>query len=79
MKSHHDSLKTLGRAIRYRRWFKKMSMMELEKVSGVCYRSIIDYENGKAQPTMRNLLKLCEALDMQITLTPNEDINKLTY
>lgn len=79
MKSHHDSLKTLGRALRHRRWFKKMSMMDLEKASGVCYQSIINYENGKAQPTMRNLLKLCDVLELSITLTPNEEINKLTY
>lgn len=79
MESHHDSLKTLGRALRYRRWRYKMSMQQLSDISGVCYRSIIDYENGLAKPSMRNLLKLCKALDMQITLTPTEDIDKLEY
>lgn len=79
MESHHNTLNTLGRAIRYRRWFYKMTMHQLADASGVCYRSIIDYERGLAQPSMRNLLKLCEVLNMQITLTPNEDIDKLEY
>ncbi len=79
METHHDSLKTLGRALRYRRWRKKISMTRLAEISGVCYRSIIAYEHGTAKPSMRNLLKLCNALDMQITLTPTEDIDKLEY
>jgi predicted transcriptional regulator len=57
----------------------EMSMNKLAEISGVSYRSIISYEHGLAQPTMRNLLKLCEVLDLQITLTPNEDIDKLEY
>mgnify|MGYP002518761355 FL=1 len=56
-----------------------MSMTKLADKSGVSYRSIIAYEHGVAQPSMRNLLKLCEVLDLQITLTPNEDIDKLEY
>lgn len=56
-----------------------MSMTKLADKSGVCYRSIIAYEHGVAQPSMRNLLKLCEVLDLQITLTPNEDVDKLEY
>lgn len=79
MESHHNSLNTLGRAIRYRRWRYKMTIQELSKESKVCYRSLIDYENGLAQPTMRNLLKICKVLDMQITLTPNEDIEGVQY
>lgn len=79
MESHHDSLKTLGRALRYRRWNRKMSMKKLAKETGVCYRSIIAYEHGVAQPSMRNLLKLCKVLDLQVTLTPTEDIDKLEY
>jgi transcriptional regulator with XRE-family HTH domain len=79
MESHHGSLKTLGRALRYRRWNRKMSMTKLADKSGVSYRSIIAYEHGVAQPSMRNLLKLCKVLDLQVTLTPNEDIDKLEY
>lgn len=79
MESHHDSLKSLGRALRYRRWFKKMSMETLAQESGVSRRSIVSYEQGYAQPTMKNLLKLCDVLGMQITLTPNEDIDTLVY
>jgi transcriptional regulator with XRE-family HTH domain len=79
MESHHGSLKTLGRALRYRRWNRKISMNKLAEKSGVSYRSIIAYEHGVAQPSMRNLLKLCEVLDLHITLTPNEDIDRLEY
>ena len=56
-----------------------MSMKKLANETGVCYRSIIAYEHGVAQPSMRNLLKLCKVLDLQVTLTPNEDIDKLEY
>ena len=54
-------------------------MNKLAEMSGVCYRSIIAYEHGTAKPSMRNLLKLCDTLDLQVTLTPNEDIDKLEY
>ena len=79
MESHHDSLSSLGRALRNRRLFKDMSIQKLADKSSVSVRSIISYEQGYAQPTMKNLLRLCNTLDMQITLTPNEDINILEY
>lgn len=79
MESHHDSLKTLGRSLRYRRWFKKLSIADLSKTSGVCQRSIIYYEQGLAKPTLTNLLKLCGALELKLTLTPNEDVDRLEY
>lgn len=54
-------------------------MEALAQESGVSRRSIVSYEQGYAQPTMKNLLKLCDVLGMQITLTPNEDIDTLVY
>lgn len=79
MESHHDTITTIGRSLRYRRWFKKLSISDLAKASGVCQRSIIYYEQGLSKPTLTNLLKLCRALELKLTLTPNEDIDRLEY
>ena len=62
----NDILKTLGRNLRARREAKTFSKARLAQVSGVSLRFLNDVELGLANPSVRKLHALAEALDTSI-------------
>ena len=62
----NDILKTLGRNLRARREARTFSKARLAQVSGVSLRFLNDVELGLANPSVRKLHALAEALDTSI-------------
>lgn len=58
--------KQLGMRIRYLRENKKMTLEDLEYVSGVNRNYISDMERGNRNPTIKILTKIAKALDMTL-------------
>ena len=63
----------IGKIIKKRRLELNLELKDLQDYSGVNYASISDIENGKANPTIKTLEKLLDALGMQINI---EVVNK---
>ncbi|QEZ90084.1 toxin-antitoxin system, transcriptional regulator HipB [Aliarcobacter cibarius] len=58
----------IGKIIKKRRMELNLELKDLQDYSGVNYVSISDIENGKANPTIKTLEKLLDALGMQINI-----------
>ncbi len=58
----------IGKIIKRRRIELNLELKDLQDYSGVNYASISDIENGKANPTIKTLEKLLDALGMQINI-----------
>ena len=58
----------IGKIIKNRRKELNLELKDLQDYSGVNYASISDIENGKANPTIKTLEKLLDALGMQINI-----------
>ena len=58
----------IGKIIKKRRRELKLELKDLQDYSGVNYASISDIENGKANPTIKTVEKLLDALGMQINI-----------
>ena len=63
----------IGKIIKKRRMELNLELKDLQDYSGVNYVSISDIENGKANPTIKTVEKLLDALGMQINI---EVVNK---
>ena len=63
----------IGKIIKKRRMELNLELKDLQDYSGVNYASISDIENGKANPTIKTVEKLLDALGMQINI---EVVNK---
>ena len=63
----------IGKTIKKRRKELSLELKDLQDYSGVNYVSISDIENGKANPTIKTVEKLLDALGMQINI---EVVNK---
>ncbi len=63
----------IGKIIKRRRIELNLELKDLQDYSGVNYASISDIENGKANPTIKTVEKLLDALGMQINI---EVVNK---
>ena len=63
----------IGKIIKKRRQELNLELKDLQDYSGVNYASISDIENGKANPTIKTVDKLLDALGMQINI---EVVNK---
>lgn len=63
----------IGKSIKQRRKELNLELKDLQDYSGVNYASISDIENGKANPTIKTVEKLLDALGMQINI---EVVNK---
>ena len=63
----------IGKIIKKRRQELNLELKDLQDYSGVNYASISDIENGKANPTIKTVEKLLDALGMQINI---EVVNK---
>ena len=62
-----------SKIIKKRRQELNLELKDLQDYSGVNYASISDIENGKANPTIKTVEKLLDALGMQINI---EVVNK---
>ncbi len=58
----------IGKIIKKRRQELNLELKDLQDYSGVNYASISDIENGKANPTIKTVEKLLDALGMQINI-----------
>ena len=63
----------IGKIIKKRRQELNLELKDLQDYSGVNYASISDIEIGKANPTIKTVEKLLDALGMQINI---EVVNK---
>ena len=63
----------IGKIIKKRRQELNLELKDLQHYSGVNYASLSDIENGKANPTIKTVEKLLDALGMQINI---EVVNK---
>ena len=63
----------IGKIIKKRRQELNLELKDLQDYSGVNYASISDIENRKANPTIKTVEKLLDALGMQINI---EVVNK---
>lgn len=61
--------KEIGKVIKERREFLKITQKELSDIVGVGLRSLVDVENGKANPTVIQLNKICNALGLKIEVS----------
>ena len=58
----------IGKIIRDRRKFLKITQKDLAEIVGLSLRNFVDIENGKANPTLDALQKITDALGLQITV-----------
>jgi len=57
-----------GKIIKERRKLLKITQKDLAEISGVTLRKLIDVENGVANPTIKTIFKLTEALGLSIEI-----------
>jgi y4mF family transcriptional regulator len=60
--------KALGKSIRERRKFLKITQEDLVDIAGVSERTLRSIEKGEANPEMGSLLKICEVLGLSIKI-----------
>ncbi|MCT4603636.1 MAG: helix-turn-helix domain-containing protein [Marinifilum sp.] len=54
--------------IKERRQQMQVSQEMLSEISGVALRTVKQFESGKGNPTLKTLMKLTDALGLEITL-----------
>ncbi len=59
----------IGKVIKERRKFLKITQKELSDIVEVGLRSLVDIENGKGNPTIEQLNKILDALGLQMNIT----------
>ena len=57
---------TIGQAIKEERLRQGLSLEALERISGVCYKTIGKWERGKNVPDLLCLIDVCDALEVSI-------------
>lgn len=63
--------KVIGKIIRDRRKFLKITQKDFAEIVGLSLRNFVDIENGKANPTLDALQKITDALGLEITIEVN--------
>lgn len=63
----------VGNKIRYQRELRELSRKQLSEMSGVAEISITQYELGKRQPKLKQLIKIAKALDVDPFILITED------
>lgn len=58
--------KEIGKIIRDRRKFLKITQKDFAEIAELSLRNFIDIENGKANPTLDALQKITDALGIEI-------------
>ncbi len=60
--------KEIGKIIRDRRKFLKITQRDFSEIVGLSLRNYIDIENGKANPTFEALKKITDAQGLEIII-----------
>ncbi|GIL23683.1 MAG: hypothetical protein BroJett042_21960 [Bacteroidota bacterium] len=58
--------KAIGKAVRERRKSRKILQADLADIAGISPRTLRDIEKGTANPELETLMKLCQALGMEV-------------
>lgn len=67
-----DLLVDLGKQIKDRRNFLNITQGDLAEISEVSLRSLIDIEQGKGNPSLKQLIKILDVLGMRIEIVNNK-------
>lgn len=59
----------IGSKLRERRKLLRLRQRDLAELAGVTLRGLTDLEQGKANPTLNQLLKIAAVLGLEIQLT----------
>lgn len=59
----------IGGKLRLRRKLLRLRQRDLAELAGVTLRGLTDIENGKANPTINQLIKIAEVLGLEIRLS----------
>lgn len=59
----------MGEKLRVRRKKLRLRQRDLAELAGVTLRGLTDLENGKANPTVKQLAKIAEVLGLELYLT----------
>ena len=62
------TLKEIGQKIRTRRKVLRLRQKDLAELAGVTLRGLTDLENGKANPTLKQLGKIADVLGLEFNL-----------
>ncbi len=62
------TVKEMGKAIKGRREFLKVSQVDLAEITGVSRRSLQAIEGGEGNPTIAQIDKILSALGMEIKI-----------
>lgn len=73
-KKQEQTAKALCKAIkRERKVIKKYELEDMRVLTDLSIATISKLENFKGNPSLSTLIKVCDALDMDITLTKREN------
>ena len=61
-------IKEIGKTVRERRKFLKITQEDLADISGISERTLRDIEKGSANPELESLMKLCKVLGLELTI-----------
>jgi y4mF family transcriptional regulator len=59
----------LGQRVRARRKHLRLRQRDLAEMAGVTLRGLTDIERGRANPTLRQLVKIADVLGLDLLLT----------
>ncbi len=61
-------LEQLGKQIRDRRNFLRITQGDLAEIADISLRSLIDMEQGKGNPSLNQLMKILDVLGLQVSV-----------
>jgi len=62
------TVKEIGQQVRARRKLLRLRQRDLAELAGVTLRGLTDLESGEANPTLKQLGKIAEALGLELYL-----------
>ena len=60
----------IGKLLRARRKFLQLRQRDLAELAGVTLRGLTEIENGRGNPTLKQISKIANVLGLEITLSP---------
>jgi y4mF family transcriptional regulator len=61
--------KKIGQLVRARRKFLQLRQRDLAELAGVTLRGLTEIENGRGNPTLKQLSKIAGVLGLEVTLS----------
>jgi len=59
----------IGQLLRTRRKFLQLRQRDLAELAGVTLRGLTEIENGRGNPTLKQLSKIANVLGLEVTLS----------